>query len=158
MKKYRQVFPKSAFIFYGAVNLVSIAAIVFSALKLAGVGELVSYFLFVDITTIAIFVFFMALTAILLFRAYYGFEEGRFVVCRGFSRAAVEADRLAKFIYDEPSGVGALYYVDPLTPTAAHYLVINVRRAVIDDFIEDLRRLKSDVVIEFNPAPPKVDV
>ena len=158
MKKYRQAFPKSAFIIYGVLNVVSLAAIVFSSLKLAGAGELVSYFPVLDVTTIAVFVAFMVLTALLLFRAYYAFTEKTLVLCRGLFRTVLDRDLFAKFVYDEATAVGALYYADPHSSDVARYVVLHLRKRDLEPFVEDLRRLKSDVVVEVNPVPPKAEV
>ena len=157
MKKYRQRFPKTAFVVYCVMNVVSMVAIVFAALKLAGVGNFASYFPFVDITTIVIFVFFLVFTAILLFNSSYSFGERTFVIRHGFSKQVIDRDAIARFIYDEPSGAAALYYVNPLAPDAAMYVVVVIRKKDMDDFIADLRALKSDIVIEVNSAPPSVE-
>ncbi len=157
MKTYRQKFSKATFVVYCVMNVVSLAAIVFAALKLAGVANFVSYFPFVDITTIAIFVFFMVFTGILLFRSSYGFTEKSFVVRHGFSKQVIDGNAIARFIYDEPSGAAALYYVTPLAPEAAMYVVVLISAKEMDDFIADLRLLKPDVIIEVNSTPPSVE-
>ena len=157
MKTYRQKFSKTTFVVYCVMNVVSLAAIVFAVLKLAGVANFVSYFPFVDITTIAIFVFFLVFTGILLFRSSYGFTERSFVVRHGFSKQVIDRDAIARFIYDEASGAAALYFVNPLAPEAAMYVVVLIARKDMDDFIADLRSLKSDVIIEVNSAPPSVE-
>ena len=157
MKTYRQKFSKTTFVVYCVMNVVSLAAIVFAVLKLAGVANFVSYFPFVDITTIAIFVFFLVFTGILLFRSSYGFTERSFVVRHGFSKQVIDRDAIARFIYDEVSGAAALYYVNPLAPEVAMYVVVLIASKDMDDFIADLRTLKSDVIIEVNSAPPSVE-
>ncbi len=157
MKKYKQAFSKSAVVVYCVMNLFVFGAIVFSALKLAGVGKLVSYFPFVDITTIVIFSFFLTFAGFLLFYASYGFGERTFVVRRAFFKQVIDRDAITRFIYDEASGAAALYFVNPLTPEALHYVAVNVRKKDMDDFIADLHALKSDIIIEVNPAPPSVE-
>ena len=154
MKKYRQKFSKTTFVVYIVINLVGLAAIVFSALKLAEVGKFVSYFPFVDITTMAIFVFFLAFTGILLFNAYYRFEEDKIVIRRGFEKQTVARDSITKFVYDEASGAAALYFVDPAKPDALLYVAVLIGKSKLDDFIADLRALKYDVIIEVNPVRP----
>lgn len=157
MKKYRQFFPKSAFIVYFVVNVVSLAAIVFSSLKLADVGSLTSYYPVFDIVTIAVFVVFMILTALLLFRSYYAFGEEKFLLCRGLFTTALERDSLVKFVYDEASGVAALYFADPQSPNAARYVVVNLRKKDVTDFTDELRRFAAHVVVEYNPQKPSAD-
>ena len=154
MKKYRQKFTKGIFVIYCLVNVVSVAAIVFAAIKLAGVGNFTSYFPFVDIANIVIFTFFLVFTALLLFNSWYGFNERGVVVHRGFTKQVIDRDNIAKLIYDEVSGAAALYYGNPLTPEVKNYVVILIPKKNMDDFIADLRSLKSDVVVEVNPAPP----
>lgn len=154
MKKYRQKFSKTTFVVYIVINIVGLAAIVFSALKLAGVGNLDSYFPFVDITTMAIFVFFLVFTGVLLFNAYYLFEQDKLVVRRGFEKQSVEGASITKFVYDEASGAAAVYFVDPAKQDALLYVAVIINKNEMDDFIDDLRLLKSDVIIEVNPVRP----
>ena len=154
MKRYRQKFSKTAFVVYCIMNVFVLAAIIFAALKLAGVGDLVSYFPFVDITTIAIFTFFLCFTGVLLFNSSYSFGERSFIIRHGFSKQVIDRDAIARFIFDEASGAAALYYVNPLAPEAALYVVVLLRKKDVEDFIADLRTLKSDVIIEINPIRP----
>ena len=154
MKRYRQKFSKTAFVVYCIMNVFVLAAIIFAALKLAGVGNLVSYFPFVDITTIAIFTFFLCFTGVLLFNSSYSFGERSLIIRHGFSKQVIDRDVIARFIFDEASGAAALYYVNPLAPEAALYVVVLLRKKDVEDFIADLRTLKSDVIIEINPIRP----
>ena len=156
MKKYRQKFSKTTFVIYCVVNVVSVLAIVFAVLKLAEVGNFASYFPFVDITNIVIFTFFMTFTGVLFFNSWYGFGERSMVIRHGFTKQVIDRDVIAKFVYDEVTGIAALYYVDPLTPDTARYVVVLISKRNMDDFIADLRSLKSDVLIEVNSAPPTV--
>ena len=152
MKKFRYHFHSSAFVIYALIVLASITAIVFAALRLAGVGDLVSVYPAVDIASIVIFALFVALIGYYFFSVYYTFTADSFVVVQLFSRKAVARDALCKLTLDEASGLAALYYVDEeADPDVLPFIAIDMRRKDLDAFIADLRAFKSDIVIESIP-------
>lgn len=151
MKKYRYSFPKSAFFIYVLIVLAAVTAIVFAALRLAGVGSFVTAFPALDVASIVVFVIFIALIGWNLFGAYYAFSEDSFIVVQLFSKKTVERDAIRKMVVDEESGVAALYFVVADAPDALCFVTINLKSKDLIRFTEDLRAFKSDVVIETNP-------
>lgn len=143
---------------YFVMNLIGIGAIVVSVLRLAGVGQMFSRFPFVDIANLVIFSVFLVLTGILLFGGTYRFDERSFVIRQAFAKIVIDRDRITRFLFDEASGIGALYYVNPLTPEMQPYVTVVLRSKDVDDFIDDLRSLRSDVTVEVHSAPPSVNV
>ena len=155
MKKYRFAFPKSAIFIYVLIVLASITAIVFASLRLAGVGKFVSVYPAIDITSIVVFVVFIALMGLNLLTAYYAFTEEAFVMAQLFSKKKVARASICKFVMDEASGVAALYYLDPSKPDVISYVTINLRKASIPSFVEELRAYRSDIAIEVVPSKDK---
>ena len=98
-----------------------------------------------------IFALFFVLLGLHLFASYYGFDGKTFVIKQLFSKKRIDRDTIAKFVFDEPTGVAALYYVDPQTPTVLSYVMVNIKEKDMNAFIVDLRAFKSDVVVEINP-------
>ena len=152
MKKYKYSFPKSAFVIYLLIIAAAVVAIVFAALRLAGVGNFLSVYPAVDITSVVVFALFLVLLGLHLFASYYGFDGKDFVIKQLFSKKRIERDVIARFVLDEQSGVAALYYIDPQTPDALSYVMINLRSKDMDAFIVDLRAFKSDIVVLINPT------
>ncbi len=151
MKKYRYSFPKSAFFIYVLIVVAAVTAIVFAALRLAGVGSFVTAFPALDVASICVFVIFIALIGWNLFGAYYAFSEDVFIVVQLFSKKRVERDAIRKLVVDEASGFAALYYVAAEAQGALCFVTINLKSRDLARFSEDLRAFKSDVVIETNP-------
>ena len=152
MKKYRYHFRSSAFVIYALIALASITAIIFAALRLAGVGGLISLYPAVDITSIVIFAIFILLIGYYFFSAYYALREDEFVVSQLFFKKTVKRDTIAKLTVDEASGLAALYYLDPAKPDVLPFVAIDMKRKDLDDFIAALRAFKTDVVIESIPV------
>ncbi|HCU56276.1 MAG TPA: hypothetical protein DIC18_02955 [Clostridiales bacterium] len=148
MKKYRFAFPKSAFVIYALIIAAAVISVVFSALRLAEVGKYASSIPALDIVTIVAFGIFVLLLGYNLFGAFYAFEKSAFVSAQLFFRKRVQKERIYKFIIDQESGVAALYYLDPASPESLLYVTVNIKRKELDAFTEDLRRFKSDVLIE----------
>ena len=148
MRKYRYSFPKSAFFVFALIVLASVTAIVFASLRLAGVGKYLSVYPALDVTTIVVFVIFTALIGCSLWTSYYAFTDEAFVAAQLFSRKKVSREALRKFVLDEASGVAALYFEDAAKPGALLYITINLRKAAMDSFIEDLRAFRSDIAVE----------
>ena len=148
MKKYRYSFPKAAVFIYALIVLASVTAIVFASLRLAGVGAFVSIYPAVDITSIVVFVVFVALLGWNLLTSYYAFTEDAFVVSQLFSKKKIARDAVCKFVLDEASGVAALYYFNSSAPDVLCYVTVNLRKSVMQSFIEDLRGFRPDVAVE----------
>ena len=152
MKKYRYSFPKSVFIIYAMIVVAAIAAIVFAALRLASVGKYVSVYPAMDIASIAVFAIFLVLLGLHLFFSYYAFDGRSFLVVQLFSKKRIDRDSIVKFVIDEESGLAALYFIDPATPDMVSFVTVNLKRESLDPFTEDLRRFKSDIVVDVNPT------
>ena len=152
MKKYRYSFPKSAFVIYALIVLAAVVAIVFAALRLAGVGSYVTFYPALDIASICVFAVFIALIGWNLFGAYYAFAEEDFVVVQLFSKRKVAKNDIVKMVQDEASGLAALYFVDPAAPDVVSFVTINLKSKDMVRFTEDLRAFKPDIIIEINPA------
>ena len=148
MKKYRFCFPKSAFLIYALIILASIVSIVFSSLRLANVGKYASIHPAVDITTIVVFVIFVALIGYNLVASYYAFVGDTFVIAQLFSKKKIAREALCRFVLDEESSVAALYYLDPARPDVISYVTISLRKATMSSFVEELRAFRGDIAIE----------
>ena len=150
MKKYRFVFPKSAYVIAVLIFLSAIAGTVFSVLRLAEVAGFFSVIPAIDILTIVFFSVFIAALGLTLFGSYYAFADSHFVIAKLFFRYRIERDRIVKLVIDEPSGFAALYYFRPELRDVLSFVTVNLRRRDLDPFVEGLRAFKTDVVVEYN--------
>ena len=157
MKKYRFAYPKSAYVIFALILAAGVISIIFSALRLGGVGKYASSMPALDIATIVAFVIFYFLIGYNLFGSYYAFEEHSVLAKQLFFRKRVERDVLVKFVIDEASGLAALYFFDPSSPETLSFMTVHVRRKEIAAFAEDLRAFKSDIVVAINPIQKDED-
>ena len=153
MKKYRFAFQKSAYVIFALIILSAVVAIVFASLRLAGVGDFMSAYPATDVVTIVAFAVFLGLIGWDLFASYYAFEEDSFLAAQLFSRKRIAREALAKVVVDDPTGLVVLYYADPSAPDALLYIAVNIKRALAEDFLSDLRAFRSDLPVEHSPAP-----
>ena len=150
MKKFRYAFPISAYVVYALLAAVSVFTVVFSSLRLAEVGNLVSVYPATDIASIVLFVVFLALMTLITFGTSYRFTEDSFVCDRVLFKKKIDRDRISKFVTDETAGVGALYYLDPSSPDTVLFVVICIAKIRRAAFVEALKSFKPDIVVEAN--------
>ncbi len=150
MKKFRFVFPKSAYALAGLICLSAIAGIVFSSLRFAEVGGFFSVLPALDVLTIVIFSVFLSALGWTLFGSYYAFTEEYFVVARLFFRHRIERESIVKMVIDEPSGVAAVYYLLHGTTESVVFVTVNLRCRDLDPFAEAFRAFRPEVPVEYN--------
>lgn len=157
MKKFRYSFPRAAYVIFALILAAAVVGILFASLRLAEVGEFFSIYPAVDIVTIVAFVLFLMLIGADILFAYYAFDEDTFIVLRLFSKKRVGRDVLYKLVIDEATGLAALYFFDPHSPETLYFVTVNLKKRDLEPFCEELRRFKSDIIIEINPLRKKED-
>ena len=157
MKKYRFLYPKSAFVIYALIVITSVVSIVFAALRLAEVGKYFSTYPALDVLDIVLFSIFIAVISLNLFCSYYAFRDNAFVVAQLFFRRKIPLISVRRFVIDEATGLAALYFEDPRAPGTLACVTVNLRKRDLDPFSEDLRFFIQDIVIEINPIRKEND-
>ena len=153
MKKFRYAFPVSAYVIYGLLIAVSVFSIVFASLRLAEVGKLVSVYPASDIVSIVVFAVFLVLMSLITFGTCYRLNDKSLVCDHVLFRKKIEWDRILRYVTDEPSGVSALYYLDPASPDSVLFVVICLRQSQRQNFVDTLKSYKPDLPIESNVQP-----
>jgi|GEM_PF-6653727 len=135
--------------------LIVIPFSIFTILKLVGVGNLVSYYRWLDIVGI-VFCLGIAVFLILnLLLTKYIIEDGKFIKQR-FSKIEIPTQKMLTIRVDEESDITVLYYADDNSPNdGISFVVLSVSKKKEESLLEDIRALNPYVSIERIPKRTK---
>ena len=153
MKKFRYVFPISAYVLFGLLLAISAVSVVLASLRLGNAGGFFSVYPVTDVISIVVFSIAFASVLCSAFVSSYAFCGDAFVFTRLFSKKRINKKDLIKLVTDEASGVSALYYygVEPGDKQVS-FIVISIGRKNREPFESALREFKRDIVMEITSS------
>ena len=146
-KTYFYKHPTSVYVLYGVFGVCLIVPAIYNLLKVFEVANLVSYYRSLEIVSVAVCLFALALVSYFLFCNRYIITENEFIYCK-FTKKVYEKDKLLTIKRDEKSGLTVLYVEDESKDDFVGFIVLSVSNKKKEEFIEDITKLNPHVSVE----------
>lgn len=146
-KIYYYKHPTSIYVLYGVFCVCLLLPAIYNFLKVLEVGNLVSYYRSLEIVSVVVCLFALALVSYFLFFNCYIITDNEFIF-RKFNKKVYSKEKLLTVKIDKKSGMVVLYVEDETKEDFIGFIVLSVAKSKEKELIDDITKLNPHVSVE----------